>query len=147
MTPPSQRPLSIKIIVWWYILLVFLKIPNLQGHISVLNVYLSGSAAVVFGVLLMVLFGWLALGLWRLQQGVRWSAIAVEIYELINLAVSYAHPTTRTLWVQYMHQLGADAAGEIFGIVARILIALAIMWFLIKHHSAFDASSAVQQVP
>lgn len=139
MTKPSSlRPLSVKVIVWWYLLSVLLKIPNLQGEIAVFNVHLSGSATIFFGVFLMVLFAWLAFGLWHLQELARRVAIGFESYELLNLALSFTHPVTRALAIDFIRQQQSpEAIGEICALFGRIVIAIAVIWFLIKRKTAF----------
>ena len=146
--PPSPRPLSIKVITSWYLLLILTKIAiwqDWQGDIAIFNFYFSGYLAILVNVSLIVLWAWIVIGLWGLWDIARRVAIGFGVYELINIIAAFVHPVTRLLAIAHIrgqnlaapNEVSPEMVGNILALLVRIISAGVMIWFLIKRKSAF----------
>ena len=121
---PSPRPLSVKVIIGWYVFMFILDLSTMVEGLAPLSALgVRGFASTLFGVFTLVLGCYLIVGVWRLWELARKVAIGYACFLLLAkgaiIAVAGGH-------VAYIGAVAVGCAAQIF-----------ILWFLVKRKSAF----------
>lgn len=143
MTPKHflSIPLSIKIIAGWYLAgaLNLLSSGREEGFVLGLRVF--GPWGLVYNVLLAAVMLSLAVGLWRLSEVARRSAIGLESYTLLNWLLGIALPSNRQAALDKATELGLTQSQGLISLLATCLGASLssglIIVFLVKRTGAF----------
>lgn len=136
---PSPRPLSIKLIsllfgIWavQFIVKIAQTDPDTHHHV-LFSVGVSGGLGLGVQVVYVLLYCYLAYGLWRVSDTARRVGIGYCVFDLVNLFSS---------WLIMFLRFGGNVVGPIFGSAWLLDTAMTvrhvmIIWFLFTRKSAF----------
>ena len=156
--PPASRPLSIKIISIIYLVMPIAYFLSVLLHlfptfpsprVTVFGfLSLSGASALCAGILQALVYLYLSVGLWGLQNNIRRLAIGYECYHLLNAwmgaGLAFVIPSLRDAFTQSLEQKGITnpSSTEVVldSLLALVVVSIfsgTILWFLFKRKSAF----------
>jgi len=147
--PPSPRPLSIKVISGYFLLLCILEIPLDIGDLytaSPLVFDIHGLAALTINAFEVIILLYLGFSIWYLSNAARLIAICYSVYMALDSLIFFSKTYIR---IPFMDPSPSSTlAGFVVLLITAfyLIMSVACIWFLIKRKSAF-VKPAPQQEP
>ena len=153
--PPSPRPLSIKVIAIWYMLVSLPAFFFLQTSNSFFGLLLTGTSVIPYNLCMALLYLVAGIGLWKLWEPARRTAIYLQCYYALNIWLAYANPSYRDFMAQNIIARSPNIPQSSIVSFLPFFIAFAgllktartgiVLWFLIKRKSAFVKATTPTQ--